>query len=188
MWNSICNWHLITLRSFGLFWAHKSRWEVLQGNKMYMCLCQYTPTFKKLHFSQWGHINCSNTLVRRDSLGSQQMLPLTSTQNFAPQPKGCCLKCLEIEDTLLRAPVLPEWHPAFPYPILNTIWLNYSVAALSDELRRTEWSFGSQQGQDWGDFSLGEGLRFDTAVLRSAGMCIFVSCVPDEHPKQPANL
>lgn len=188
MWNSICNWHLITLRSFGLSWAHKSPSQVLQGNKMYVCLCEYPPTFKKLCILQWGHINCNNILVRKDSLGPQQVFLLTSRQNFAPQPKGCCSKRLEIEDTLLWALALPEWHPALPHPILTTGWSSCSLTVLTDELRRTEGSFGSQQGQDWGDALLGEGLRFDTADLSRAEMRAFVSCAPDEHPKQTANV
>lgn len=116
------------------------------------------------------------------------MLLLTSRQNIAPQPKGCCLRCLEIEDTPLWASVLPEWHPALPHPILTTIRSNYSGAALTDDLRRTEGSFGSQQSQAWGNFSVGEGLRFETTDLSRAGVHTFASCGPDEHPKQPANV
>lgn len=33
-----------------------------------------------------------------------------------------------------------------------------------------------------------KGLRFDKANLRRAGMNTFVSYVPDEHSKQPANV
>ena len=51
-----------------------------------------------------------------------------------------------------------------------------------------EGSFGSQQGQGWGDVSLGEGLRFDAADMSRAGTRTFVSCMPGECPKQLADM
>lgn len=138
MWNSICNWHLTTLRSFGLSWAHKSQSEVLQGNKMCMSLCQYTPAFKKLCFSQWRHINCNNILVGKDSLDPRQVLLLTSRQNFSPQSKGCCLRYPEIQETPLRAQMTsssPTSHPN--HPLIKLWWSSSDRRSQKD--RRIFW-------------------------------------------------
>lgn len=149
MWNTICNWHLATLRSFVLSWAHNKSWsEILQWNT---CAC----VRKQQLLKSYALRRC--TSVATKSLSGRISWAPTSA-SAENQMKLClwgwCLSSPEVQETPLRAAVLPDWCPALPPPILTTSLSDCPGAALTGERRGMEWSFGNQQGQGWGNSSL----------------------------------
>lgn len=62
------------------------------------------------------------------------------------------------------------------------------MVAVPDECRGMKGSLGSEEGQGWGDVSVGRGLRSGAADVSRVGVHTFVSCMLGECPTQLSSV